>query len=100
MSAGWAPPACSVLRVRRAGAAASGSASPALPGWSGRADIFRDMVRQGYQPVYRPKAFDFGEIVSLNGQVTQKVHVVGPDGQPVTAFYPMTQLPDGTWRID
>ena len=59
-----------------------------------------DMVRHGYQPVYRPKVFDFREIVTLHGQVTQKVHVIGPDGRPVTAFYPMTQLPDGTWRID
>ena len=24
----------------------------------------------------------------------------GPDGRPVTAFYPMTQLPDGSWRIN
>ena len=66
----------------------------------GTSDIFMDMVRQGYQPVYRPQVFDFREIVTLHGQVTQKVHVVGPDGRPVTAFYPMTQLPDGTWRID
>jgi len=28
------------------------------------------------------------------------VHVIGPDGRAVTAFYPMTQLPDGTWRIN
>jgi len=82
------------------GDAAFGYASPAIHGMFGRADIFMDMVRQGYQPVYRPKVFDFREIVTLNGQVTQKVHVVGPDGRPVTAFYPMTQLPDGTWRID
>jgi len=26
--------------------------------------------------------------------------VIGPDGRPVTAFYPMTQLPDGSWRIN
>ena len=82
------------------GDAAFGYASPAIHGMFGAADIFMDMVRQGYQPVYRPKVFDFGEIVTLNGQVTQKVHVVGPDGRPVTAFYPMTQLPDGSWRID
>ena len=66
----------------------------------GRSDIFMDMVRQGYQPVYRPRTFDFREIVTLHGQVTQKVHVVGPDGRPVTAFYPMVQLPDGAWRIN
>jgi hypothetical protein len=82
------------------GDAAFALASPSIRGMFGSSDIFMDMVRQGYQPVYRPKEFDFAEIVTLNGQVTQKVHVVGPDGRPVTAFYPMTQLPDGSWRIN
>ena len=75
-------------------------ASPSIRGMFGTPEVFMDMVRQGYQPVYRPKVFDFREIVTLHGQVTQKVHVVGPDGRPVTAYYPMTKLPDGTWRID
>ena len=82
------------------GDAAFALASPSIRGMFGSSDIFMDMVRQGYQPVYRPKEFDFAEIVTLDGQVTQKVHVVGPDGRPVTAFYPMTQLPDGSWRIN
>jgi hypothetical protein len=82
------------------GADAFGYASPSIRGMFGSPETFMDMVRQGYQPVYRPKVFDFREILTLHGQVTQKVHVVGPDGRPVTAFYPMTQLPDGTWRID
>ena len=82
------------------GAAAFGYASPSIQGMFGSSDIFMDMVRQGYQPVYRPRVFDFREIVELNGQPAQKVHVVGPDGRPVTAIYPMTQLPDGTWRVD
>jgi hypothetical protein len=82
------------------GAGAFGLASPTIRGMFGTPEIFMDMVRQGYQPVYRPKVFDFSEVVTLQGQVTQKVHVIGPDGRPVTAFYPMTQLPDGTWLID
>jgi len=82
------------------GDAAFGLASPAIQGMFGSADIFMDMVRQGYRPVYRPRAFDFREIVELDGQPTQKVEVIGPDGRPVTAFYPMTQLPDGSWRIN
>lgn len=82
------------------GDAAFGYASPAIQGLFGTSDMFMRMVREGYQPVYRPKVFDFGEIVSLHSQVTQKVHVVGPDGRPVTAYYPMARLPDGTWRID
>lgn len=82
------------------GEGAFGYASPTIRGMFGTSEIFMDMVRQGYQPVYRPRVFDFREIVTLHGQVTQKVHVVGPDGRPVTAFYPMVQLPDGTWRIN
>jgi len=82
------------------GDAAFGLASPAIQGMFGTSEVFMDMVRQGYQPVYRPRAFDFSEIVELNGQPAQKVHVIGPDGRPVTAIYPMRQLPDGTWRID
>src|SRR6188768_2675750 len=61
------------------GDAAFGLASPTIQGMFGTSEIFMDMVRQGYQPVYRPRVFDFREIVSLHGQVTQKVHVVGPD---------------------
>jgi hypothetical protein len=82
------------------GETAFGFASPTIRRMFGSAEIFMDMVRQGYQPVYRPRAFDFREIVSLHGQPAQKVYVIGPDGRPVTAIYPMRQLPDGTWRID
>ena len=60
------------------GDAAFGFASPIDPGMFGTSDIFMDMVRQGYQPVYRPRVFDFREIVELHGQVTQKVHVDRP----------------------
>ncbi len=82
------------------GEAAFGYASPDIRRMFGTSDVFMEMVRQSYQPVYRPRVFDFREIVDLQGQPTQKVHVVGPDGRPVTALYPMTRLPDGTWRIN
>ena len=82
------------------GAAAFGYASPSIQGLFGTPETFMDMVRQGYRPVYRPQVFEFREIVTLQGMVTQKVHVIGPDGRPVTAFYPMTQQPDGSWRIE
>lgn len=82
------------------GETAFGLASPNIRGMFGSPDVFMDMVRQGYQPVYRPRVFEFREIVTLHGMVTQKVHVIGPDGRPVTAFYPVTQQPDGSWRIE
>src|SRR5581483_10551802 len=63
------------------GDAAFGLASPDIQGMFGTAETFMDMVRRAYRPVYRPQVFEFGEIVDLNGQPTQKVHVVGPDGR-------------------
>jgi len=86
--------------LRDDGEAAFGYASPAIRDMFGTADNFMDMVRQGYPMVYRPSLFDFAEMVTLNGEPAQKVHVVGPDGRPVDAYYPMKRLPDGSWRID
>ena len=82
------------------GEAAFGYASPNIRSLFGTPETFMDVVRQGYRPVYRPQVFEFREIVTLHGMPTQKVHVVGPDGRPVTAYYPMTQQPDGSWRIE
>ena len=82
------------------GAAAFGFASPTIREMFGTAETFMDMVRQGYPMVYRPRAFDFAGIVMRDGRPTQKVRIVGPDGQRHNAFYPMTRLPDGSWRID
>ena len=82
------------------GDAAFSFASPDVQRLFGTAQTFMDMVRKGYRPVYRPRVFDFGNIVEMNGQPTQRVHVVGPDGRRVNALYPMTRLPDGSWRID
>lgn len=82
------------------GETAFGFASPTIQSLFGTPELFMQMVRQGYRPVYRPQVFEFRELVTLHGLVTQKVHVVGPDGRPVTAYYPMSQGPDGRWRIE
>ena len=62
-------------------------------------EIFLRMVRRDYQPVYRPRQVEFRDVVDVDGVPTQEVYVVGPDGQPVIAFYPMQKLADGSWRI-
>lgn len=82
------------------GDAAFALASPGIQRMFGTAEVFMDMVRQGYQPVYRPRRFDFDGVVTLGGQPAQRVNVVGPDGRQVIAVYPMKRLPNGTWRID
>lgn len=64
-------------------------------------DIFMQMVRQGYKPVYRPQSFRFGEAgVDPLGRPAQRVTIVGPDGKTYEALYSMERQPDGSWRID
>jgi len=74
-------------------------AAPHLQQLFGSSDAFMSMVRRGYQPVYRPRAVRFGEIVVLDGEIVQKVYVVGPDGAEVLALYTMERQADGSWRI-
>ena len=74
-------------------------AAPSIRHMFGTVENFMDMVRGGYRPVYRPQAYRFGAITIIDGMIVQKVHIVGPDGHAVTAFYIMEKQPDGTWRI-
>ncbi len=62
---------------------------------------FMAMVKQGYPMVYRPQSFRFGEAgPDTAGRPTQRVNIVGPDGQNYEAIYTMEQQPDGTWQIN
>jgi hypothetical protein len=63
-------------------------------------DIFMQMVKQGYKPVYRPRSFKFGQAGDdPYGRPSQRVTLVGPDGKTYEALYSMERQPDGTWRI-
>lgn len=63
------------------------------------ANIFMQMVRRGYQPVYRPRSYAFAELTEIDGNLTQTVRIVGSDGDPATALYIMERQPDGSWKI-
>jgi hypothetical protein len=60
---------------------------------------FMAMVRDSYQPVYRPSHFAFREIAWIDGLLVQPVLVIGANGVPVTALYLMERQTDGTWQI-
>jgi hypothetical protein len=79
--------------------AAFAAAAPNIQMRFGTSERFLGIVRQLYQPVYRPQRFAFGELVTEEGELIQKVEVVGPDGAHETALYSMVRLPDGTWHI-
>lgn len=62
-------------------------------------EIFIDMVRRGYRPVYRPATREFSELAQRDGDLVQEVELTGPDGKPVLALYTMRKSADGTWQI-
>ena len=65
----------------------------------GTAANFLDMVRRGYQPVYRPRSVEFATLGVEDGVVVQRVELIGPDGLAYTARYSMERQADGLWRI-
>ncbi len=82
------------------GPAAFAFASPGIQAqFGGDPNSFMDMVRRGYQPVYRPRSTAFGPVTTDGGQVVQRVEVVGPDGANRGALYFMEHESDGSWRI-
>jgi len=82
------------------GARAYSYAAPMIKQIFPNPDVFMNMVRQGYQPVYRPQSFRFGEaVLAASGRPTQRVSVVGPDGLTYEAVYTMEKQPDGSWQI-
>lgn len=81
------------------GAAAFALASPHIREQFGSVENFMEMVRTGYQPVYRPRQVAFGDITIADGEIVQRVLLVGPDGVPVIALYTMERQQDGSWRI-
>ncbi|MBG6156198.1 DUF4864 domain-containing protein [Roseibium album] len=62
-------------------------------------ELFMEMVRQGYQPVYNPKSVTFGQSKITKFGPTQEVHVVGPKGKNWLVLYSFEQQEDGSWRI-
>ena len=80
-------------------AAAFAHASPTVKQKFRAPAVFMEMVKRGYAPVYRPRKVEFRDLVDAEGIPVQRVYLVGPDGIPVIALYPMERQADGSWRI-
>ena len=74
-------------------------AAPAIRDVFPQADIFMDMVRRSYAPVYRHKIFEFGEALVSRGQIAQRVHIVDANGEAWEALYTLEQQADGSFKI-
>jgi hypothetical protein len=80
-------------------AAAYSYAAPAIQDIFPQPDIFMNMVRQSYAPVYRHKSFEFGEARVSGGTIAQRVHIIDADGVPWEALYTLELGPDGSVKI-
>jgi hypothetical protein len=81
------------------GAAAYSFAAPNVQAVFPTVDSFMAMVKQGYQPVYRPQSYAFRDLEVMDGRLSQTVEIVGPDNEFWTAVYTVEKQPDGVWRI-
>ncbi len=63
---------------------------------------FFDMVKRGYQPVYRPGNFAFGrsKAAADGSGIVQEVIIQAPDGEDWTALYSLERQPDGSFKIN
>ncbi|MGE0737067.1 MAG: DUF4864 domain-containing protein [Alphaproteobacteria bacterium] len=81
------------------GVTAFSFAAPTIRRQFETADNFLAMVREGYRPVYRPKAVTFGRLILAAGAPIQEVLILGKDGVGYVAAYHMERQADGSWRI-
>ena len=82
------------------GIAAYDFASPSIQAIFPTIDMFMEMVRGGYLPVYRPQSFTFGPLMDTPRGPVQRVFITGPDGAAYVAEYLFEQQPDGSWKIN
>jgi hypothetical protein len=82
------------------GAKAYSFAAPIVTGVFPNAEIFMSMVKRGYQPIYRNKKYNFGEIKTDSlGRPAQHVTITAADGKRYEAVYAMQKQSDGSWKI-
>ena len=62
-------------------------------------DMFMNMVRSGYAPVYHPQQFQFGPFADNDGRLQQTVEITAADGTAWTAEYFLAKAADGSLRI-
>lgn len=75
-------------------------ASPAIQAQFKNPENFMQMVKTSYPAVYRPRSVFFEKITTIQGNITQPVLLLAPNGIPLRALYFMEKQPDNIWRIN
>ncbi len=84
---------------REDGLVAFSYATPAARRYFGSPQAFMEMVKDGYEALYRNRSTDFLEPTVLGATVIQPLRIVTLDGSVVVALYTLQQQPDNEWRI-
>ena len=74
-------------------------AAPSIRRMFPSAEIFLEMVRRGYPPVYRPRRHEFTEARDTDEGPEQAVRIDDAEGGGWVAVYSMERQPDGSWAI-
>jgi hypothetical protein len=74
-------------------------ASPAIKQYYPDVKQFVQMVKSGYQPVYRSQSVKFMEFIANHNPPIQHLIILGPSGHAWDAFYSMAKSAEGTWKI-
>jgi len=83
------------------GSAAFSYASPTIQRIFDSPQRFMQMVKQGYDPVYRPRSYSFTALEPAGpGDAVQFVEFVDQNGLAWRARYFMQRQDDGSWRIN
>ncbi|BAZ06388.1 DUF4864 domain-containing protein [Calothrix sp. NIES-3974] len=75
-------------------------ASPAIQAQFRNPQTFMRMVKSGYAPVYRPRSVIFEGITTIEGNITQILLLLSPNGKPVRGLYLMEKQANQTWKIN
>jgi Domain of unknown function (DUF4864) len=79
--------------------AAFAVATPDIQRTFGTAAHFLDVVRDDYEPVYRPAGVRFQKLERVDGEWTQSVLITDAQGKVWRALYTMRRQTDRSWKI-
>ena len=63
------------------------------------AEIFMEMVKRGYQPVYSPKQYRFGKTHRDDNRIAQSVFIEDSNGVAYEAVYELRKQENGQWLV-
>ncbi len=62
-------------------------------------DIFINMVKSGYEPLYRPASYFFGRSMMSEGEVYQELIISDATRQLWQVIYTLSQQQDQSWKV-